>query len=187
MDVAFQLHPYPLNYCFIYACSLFYFASSMFLVYFHMLPLLFMCQFPFLHALCFIPCLDPSYLCVNVWVYMPTCLISCLQLCLAQIYMFVCMSNASCLYPCIHARICVLPYLYDHIHMLRCTSTYLYVQIYASVCFGVWIFLASCLVPSPMLDLCAQMLYAMFMCLGLDLACHVMCYCSLFVPFISFS
>ena len=25
------------------------------------------------------------------------------------------------------------------------------------------------------------------MCLGLDLVCHVMCYCSLFVPFITFS
>ena len=37
----------------------------------------------FLHALCFMPCLDPSFLCVDVWIYMLTCLISCLWLCYA--------------------------------------------------------------------------------------------------------
>ena len=34
--------------------------------------------------------------------------------------------------------------------------------------------------------LCAWVLHAMFMCLGLDLVCHAMCYCSHFVPFIAF-
>ena len=34
--------------------------------------------------------------------------------------------------------------------------------------------------------LCACVLHAMFMCLGLDLVSHAMCYCSPFVPFISF-
>ena len=30
---------------------------------------------------------------------------------------------------------------------------------------------------------CACALHAMFVCLGLDLVCHAMCYCSSFVPF----
>ena len=39
----------------------------------------------------------------------------------------------------------------------------------------------------PMLDQYACILLAMFMCLDLDFACYVMCYCSPFVPFIVFS
>ena len=35
--------------------------------------------------------------------------------------------------------------------------------------------------------LCACVLHAMFMCLGLDLVCHAMCYCIPFVHFIVFS
>ena len=97
----------------------------------------------FVHVLvafssCFMPCLDPSFLCVDVWVYMLTRLILCLWLCLAQIYMFVCMFYApmpmSMLVTCLYAWVCVLPCLYVYIYMLRCISTCLHTHFHAYMC-----------------------------------------------------
>ena len=48
-----------------------------------MLVYMFICLSYMLYALCFMSCLDPSFLCVDVSIYMLTCLISCLWLCLA--------------------------------------------------------------------------------------------------------
>ena len=110
-------------YCFIQHDSCFILLLAYFLAYFHMLPCLFKCQLPFLHALCFISCLDPSFLCVDVWVYMPTCLISCLWLCLAQIYMFVCMSYAP-------MPISVLGFVFFHVFMTISTCLVLHLHAY---------------------------------------------------------
>ena len=70
----------------------------------------------------------------DVWVYMLTCLILCLWLCLTQIYMFVSMFYApmpkSMSVTCLYAWVCVLPCLYAYIHMLRCTFTCLHAYLH---------------------------------------------------------
>ena len=69
---------------------------------------------------------------------MPICLISCLWLCLAQIYMLVCMFYAPMLmsyaFTCLYAWICVLPCFYAYIHMLRCTFTCPHAYFHAYTC-----------------------------------------------------
>ena len=128
-------------YCFILhdSCSILLLAC--FLAYFHMLPCLFMCQFPLLNAYALCHALDAqifSFPCTDVWVYMLTCLILCLRLCLAQIYMFVCMFYApmpmSMLVTCLYAWVCILPCLYVYIYMLRCISSCLHVHFNACMC-----------------------------------------------------
>ena len=102
-------------------------------------------------------CLDLSFPCIVVQVYMLTCLISHFWLCLALIYMFT--------------------------RMFLCLN----VQIYVFTCLRAQVFFSICSMLFPMLDQYACMLLAMFMCLGLGFVCHAMCYCSSFVPFITFS
>ena len=95
----------------------------------------------FLHALCFIPCLDSSFLCINVWIYILTCLISCLCAKLLHVYMHI--SMPICLYLCLHMLVRLdlhSSMLLCCIHMLRCTFTCLhayrhaYTLIYAFIC-----------------------------------------------------
>ena len=157
-----------------------------------MLPCLFMCQLHFLHALCFVPCLDPSFLCVDVWIYMPTCLISYLWFlpCLDQ---HVCM-HVLCSYAyvyaftCLYAWVCVLPCLYVYIYMLRCISKRLHAHFHAYMCS--WcIYMLRSMSSTCFINLsCACMLYALFMCLGLDFVCHAMCqpFCSFYHIFLCF-
>ena len=115
------------------------------------------------------------------------CLILCLRPCLAQIYMFVCISMLLCLHMlvcldmCSSILLCLHPHAQMYIYMPTCISSCLYVQI------GVFTCLDRCSLHALCHHLCACMLHAMFMCLGLDLVCHGMCYCSPFVPFIAFS
>ena len=112
---------------------------------------------------------------------MLTCLISCLWICLAQIYMFVCTSYAHMpISESSHA--CMLGFMFYHVYVLNfymftCMFLCLYAYIYASTCSCVWIYSlhVSCYFP------CAYALYAMFACLDLGYVCHAMCYCSLFV------
>ena len=65
--------------------------------------------------------------------------------------------------PCIHTHIC----------LVSCSSM--------PMCLNLYSLHALCYLP------CACVLHAMIMCLGLDLVCHVMCYCGHFVHFIAFS
>ena len=128
-----------------------------------------------------------SFPCVDVWVYMLTCLILCLQPCLAQIYMFVCVSYAPMpMYMPSHA--CMLGFVFFHVlclhphaqmyfYMPTCIFPCLYVQI------GVFTCLDRCSLYALCHHLCACVLHALFMCLGLDLVCYAMCYYSPFVPF----
>ena len=103
----------------------------------------------FLHALCFMPCLDPSFLCVDVWIYMLTCLISCLWLCLTQIYMSVCMFYAP-MRMSMPSHACMLGFVFFHAFMLTSTSLDVHLHAYMHI---------------PMLihvDQCVYMLKSMF-------------------------
>ena len=89
----------------------------------------------FLHALCFMPCLDPSLLCVDVGSTCPhawyhaygyallssTCLYACSML------LCLCLT-------CLYAWLCVLPCFCAYIHMLRCTFTCLHAYFHAYMC-----------------------------------------------------
>ena len=148
----------------------------------------------FLHALCFMPCLDPSFLCVDVWIYMLTCLISCLWLCYAQIYMFLCMFNAP-MPMSMPSHVCMLGFAFFHAFML--TSTCLDVHLHAYMHISILI----------CVDWCVYMLRSMFstcfmpssMCLHASchvyvlrprpcLSCHVLLqpFCSFYSIFLCF-
>ena len=88
-------------------------------------------------------------------------------------------------FTCLYAWICVLPCFYAYIHMLRCTFTCLHAYLHAYMCRSVY--LHALINVFYVLYAISHVLYALFMCLGLDLFCHAMCYCSPFVPFIAFS
>ena len=83
-----------------------------------------------------------SFSYVDVWVYMLTCLILCLQLCLAQIYMFVCMFYAPmpmshmfvCLALCSSMLLCLHPHAQMYFYMPTCIFPCLYVQIGVFTC-----------------------------------------------------
>ena len=80
-----------------------------------------------------------SFPCVDVWVYMFTCLISCLWLCFMLLYLcldlHVC-THVLCSYTyvyaftCLYAWICVLPSFYAYIHTLGCTFTCLHAYLH---------------------------------------------------------
>ena len=114
---------------------------------------------------CLLPCFLP-HLCLDLHVHM----LDIMSMVMPCLDLHVCM-HVLCSYAyvyafiCLHARICYLPCFYAYIHMLRrtCLFPYLYV-LYA-------------LYYLP----CICVLHAMFVCLGLGLVCHAMCYCSLFV------
>ena len=128
------------------------------------------------------------------------CLIPCLWLCFARIYVLVCFLPCFMLrsafvhaymlgfmffhvyvlaFTCSHARC----YAYAQIYIFTCllaqiqVFTCLYVQIYIFTCLCAWIYalLALCHLP------CACELHAMFVCLDLSYVCLGMCYCSPFV------
>ena len=104
-------------------------------------------------------CFHASYL-IYAQIHMITYLISCLWLCPAQIYMFVCMFyDPMPMFMPSHA--CMLGFVFFHASIL--TSTCLDVH------------KPTCVVP------CTCTLHAMFVCLGLGLVCHAMCFCSPFV------
>ena len=123
--------------------------------------------------LCFMPCQDPSFLCVvclNLYAHMldiMSMVTPCLDL---HVCMHVLCSYAYVYaFTCLYAWICVLPCFYAHIHML----TYLFPCLY---------------VPNVLCHLpyaCA--LHAMFVCLDLGYVCHAMCYCRPFVHFVTSS
>ena len=86
-----------------------------------------------------------------------------------RIYVFISM---------LYGKILVFTCLYAWIHVLTCLCARLlhaYMLISMLIC----------------VDRCVYMLRSMFsicfmpssMCLGLDLVCHAMCYCSIFIPF----
>ena len=82
-----------------------------------------------------------------------------------------------CLFPCYMVRS-----LSSHAYMLGSMFLHVYV---------LGFYMPTCLFPCLCVDRCVYMLRSMFstcfmpssMCLGLDLVCHAMCYCSIFVPF----
>ena len=75
---------------------------------------------------------------------------------------------------CLYAWICDLPCFYAHIHMLDLHAYMLVSLLLCSLH-------VLCYFP------CACALYAMFMCLDLGYVCHVMCYCSPCVHFVTAS
>ena len=100
-----------------------------------MLVYMSICLSYMLYALCHVfPCLFFFLFCVDVWIYMLKCLISCLWLCLTQIYMFLCSYAYVYAFTCLYAWICVLPCFYAFIHMLRCTFTCLHAYFHAYMC-----------------------------------------------------
>ena len=134
-----------------------------------------MCSCAFLHVLC----LDPH-------LHMFICLDS-------RSSMFMCQPSRihtryhaharSTFFTCLHAQIQVFAllyvqiYIFTRLHARIQVFTCLYVQIYVFTCLCAQIYalLALCHLP------CACALHAMFVCLGLDLVCHAMFYCSPFV------
>ena len=102
-----------------------------------------------------------------------------------------------CLFPCYMVRsssshACMLGFVFFHAFMLTssCLDVHLhaYMHISMRICVDRYFYMlrlmfSSCFMPSSMC-LCAS---RMFMWLSLDLVCHAMCYCSHFVPFITFS
>ena len=118
---------------------------------------------------------------------MPTCLISCLWLCLT---LYAC-SMLLCLCLCLHMLVgldscssillCLHPHAQMYIYMPKCIFPCLYVQISVFTCLDRCSLHALCYLPYA----CA--LYAMFVCLDLGYFCHAMCYCSPFVTFVSLS
>ena len=134
-----------------------------------------------------------SFPCVDVWVYMLTCLILCLRLCLAQIYMFVCIFYAP-MPMSMPSHVCMLGFVLFHFML---TSTYLDVHSHAYIHISMLI----------CVDWCVYMLRSMFstcfmpssMCLrtschvyGLRprpcLSCHVLLqpFCSFYHIFLCF-
>ena len=106
----------------------------------------------------------------------------CLHLC---VYVFIYM---------LYGWILVFTCLYAWIHVLpRLCARLVHVDVYVSMpicldlCFHMPICLDRCSLHALCHHLCACVLHAMFMCLNLDLVCHVICYCSPFVHFIAFS
>ena len=75
----------------------------------------------------------------------------------------------------LHVRIHVLPCLHASFHMF----THVLPCPLLDLCFHMLV----CLDLRSLHALCACALHAMFVCLGLDLVCHAMCYCC---PFFSF-
>ena len=96
------------------------------------------------------------------------CLDLCVYACL-QVYMVGSLSS--------HAY--MLGFVFFHAFML--TSTCLDLCFHMPTCLDLCSLHAICYFP------CACALHAMFMCLDLGYACHAMCYCSPFVPFVSIS
>ena len=111
---------------------------------------------------------------------MLTCLISCLRLCFARIYVFVCFSPCFMLISAsVHAYMLGFSFLYVYVLAFTCSHTFctclcLNLHFYMLVCLDLCSLHALCYLP------CAYALHAMFVCLGLELFCHSMCYCSPF-------
>ena len=136
----------------------------------------------FLHALCFMPCLDPSFLCVDVSIYMLTC----------QIHMFVCMFYAP-MPMSMTSNACMLGFVFFHAFML--TSTCLDVHSHAHMHISMLIcvdrcdymlrsMFSACFIPSS-ICLCAPChVYVPRPCLS----CHVLLqpFCSFYCMFLCF-
>ena len=98
----------------------------------------------FLHVLCFMPWLDPSFLCVDVKVTCShACMMSlampCLDLCVLCVNF-----HAIWLDPCLHMRI-MLGFMFFHDYVLSfytfaCMFLCLEVYIYVSACLCAWIY-----------------------------------------------
>ena len=113
-------------------------------------------------------------------------MLTCL-LCLAWIYVF--MRFLSCFkFRSTSVHVYMLGFMFFHVYVLSfymftCMFLCIYAQINVFTCLCAWIYalLALCYLP------CACALHAIFVCLNLGYVCHAMCYCSPFVPFITFS
>ena len=106
----------------------------------------------------------------------------CLDLC---VYVFISM---------IYGWIFVFTHLYAWLHVLPCLcAKFLHVYMYVSMlicldlCFHKPMFLDLCSLHALCYLPCACVHHTMFMCLGIDLVCHAMCYFNPFVHFIAFS
>ena len=80
----------------------------------------------------------------------------------------------------LHPYIYVLGFMFYHVYVLNfymftCMFLCLYAYIYISMP------ICLCSLHALYFFPCDCVLYAMFVCLGLDLVCHVLCYCSPFV------
>ena len=104
--------------------------------------------------------------------------------------MFVCMFYAP-MPISMPSHACMLEFAFSHTFMFIFTCLDVYPHAYRRISMLICVdwcvsmlrsMFSICFMPSSMC-LCA----AMFMCLGLGLVCHVMCYCSPFVHFIAFS
>ena len=136
--------------------------------------------FSFLHALCFMPCLEST--CSHAWYHVygyallrSTCWYAC--------------SVLLCLCLCLHMLVCLglhSPMPLCYIYMLRCISTCL-LCISMLICVDRCVYMlrlmfSTCFMSSSMCLCASRHVYV----LSLDLVCHAMCYCSHFVPFIAF-
>ena len=118
---------------------------------------------------------------------MPTCLISCLWLCLAQMYMFVCMFYAPMPMSML-SHACVLGFLFFHVFMLTSTCldvhSHAYMHISMLICVDRCIYMlrlmcSTCFMPSSM---CLRALRHVYVLRPRPcLSCHV-----LLQPFCSF-
>ena len=106
---------------------------------------------------------------------------TCLYACSMLPYLCLCLHLLVCLDLCSSMLLCLNPHAQMYIYMPTCRFPSLYVQISVFTCLGLCFLHALYYLP------CSCVLHAMFMCLGLDLLCHAMCYCSPFVTFVSFS
>ena len=178
--------------CFILllACSQFRF------MFFHAcLHVFFLVLIYMLYALCH--ALDAqifSFPCVDVWVYMLTCLILCLQPCLAQIYMFVCMSYAP-MPMSMPSHACMLGFVFFHAFMLTPTCLdvllHAYMHISMLICVDWCIYMlrsmfSICFMPSSMCLRASRLVYVLRPrpCL----LCHVLLqpFCSFLLHFLVF-
>ena len=147
-----------------------------------------------LHALGYMPCfpmLYPSFcsrMMVGLHAHM---LVGCYWLWLAWV------TVSMCLFPCymirsLSSHAYMLGFVFFHAFMLTSTCldvhSYGYMHISMLICVDRCVYMlgsmfSTCLYYLP----CSCMLHAMFVCLDLGYVCHAVCYCSPFVPFISFS
>ena len=110
-----------------------------------------------LHALCFMACFP--------------------MLCFFFCSMFMLGLHAHMLDITFLAVPCLDLHVYMHVSMPICLD----------LCFHMFVCLDLCSLHALYYLPCVFALHTMFICLGLDLVCHGMCYCSFFVPFIAFS
>ena len=146
-----------------------------------------------LHAVCFIMLSMLRSIFSMCCLARSTCFYACL-------YVYLSFIHALCFMPCFPmfcSYVCSMLILGLHSHacimsmVMPCLNLHVYMHVSMPICLDLCFHMLVCYDLCSLHDLyylpCACALHAMFMCLGLDLVCHAMCYSSPFVPFISFS